>query len=190
MDAAALRKILKELGLSQLEAARLLGIKPRTINRWATGSQDASGPAAQALLAWRRLAQRGLAWRPDCVEIRFEPGLHQAGESPSRIVETVTAQGGLRPRWRISLNRRSASAGGLTVYFHRIAPGHFVPVEYRRLDRSENPDRDRASIEEAVAVFARAIENATTRKSAANETRRSLSRGSSPVPAGERAPLP
>ena len=195
MNAAELRANLKALGLSQLEAARLLGVKRRTINRWATGSQDVSGPAAQALIAWRRLAARGLAWRPDCVEVRFEAAPHPARdreweESLARRIESVAARGGPRLRWRISLSRHSVSAGGVTVYFDPVAAGLFVPTGYRRLDGQENPERDRLLIDEAVVVFAKAAEKAAARKTATDGALGFLPRAAAPVPAIERPSLP
>src|SRR5262245_44263618 len=65
MNAQEFRDGLACLGLSQAEAARLLGVKLRTVQRWAAGRPAVGEPAAQALKAWRRLADRGIAWRPD-----------------------------------------------------------------------------------------------------------------------------
>jgi transcriptional regulator with XRE-family HTH domain len=195
MNAEGLLAILKDLGLSQLEAARLLGVRPRTINRWATGAQEVSGPAAQALLAWRRLAERGFSWRPDCVEIPFEAlsmpdGARGGNQSTARSIDSVAAWSRPRLRWRISLNRRCASAGGLAVYFNRIADDCFVPTGYRRLDREADLERDRPLIEEAAAVFTRAAASEVARKAAADEARSRLSRATAPEPVAQRATLP
>ena len=64
MNAREFRDSLGRLGLSQAEAARLLGVKLRTVQRWAAGRPIVAEPAAQALRAWGRLAERGIAWRP------------------------------------------------------------------------------------------------------------------------------
>jgi DNA-binding transcriptional regulator YiaG len=43
------REAIDKLGLSQVAAARLLGVDARTSRRWATGERDVSPPAAQFL---------------------------------------------------------------------------------------------------------------------------------------------
>ena len=40
MTAIAFREILSDLSLSQLGAAKLLGVNARTVRRWALGEQD------------------------------------------------------------------------------------------------------------------------------------------------------
>ena len=52
-----IRRILGHLGLTQIEAAQLLGVTPRTVRRWLEGD-ELPGPAEQALRAWLRLAVR------------------------------------------------------------------------------------------------------------------------------------
>ncbi|MBO0754273.1 MAG: hypothetical protein J2P54_00300 [Bradyrhizobiaceae bacterium] len=49
MTAHEYRKALAHLGLSQLAAARLLGVNPRTSRRWALGEQNVSETASRFL---------------------------------------------------------------------------------------------------------------------------------------------
>lgn len=43
------RDAIAQLGLSQVAAARLLGVDERTSRRWATGERDVPGPAERFL---------------------------------------------------------------------------------------------------------------------------------------------
>lgn len=43
------RAAIAALGLSQVAAARLLGVDPRTSRKWATGERDIPEPAARML---------------------------------------------------------------------------------------------------------------------------------------------
>src|SRR5215471_12818582 len=72
MRPAEVRAALAQLGLSQGEAARLLGVRLRTMQRWVSGRPPMAEPAARALRAWCRLAERGLAWRTDGLSIELE----------------------------------------------------------------------------------------------------------------------
>jgi DNA-binding transcriptional regulator YiaG len=49
MTAAEYRETIAQLGLSQVAAARLLGVDARTSRRWANGERDVSQPAARFL---------------------------------------------------------------------------------------------------------------------------------------------
>ena len=64
MHGKELRSMIADLGLSQIEAARLLGVETRTFQRWIADVHGVPEPVAQALHAWHRLAERGFAWRP------------------------------------------------------------------------------------------------------------------------------
>ena len=79
MNALDFRDSLAQLGLSQAEAARLLGVELRTVQRWAAGRPVVGEPAAQALRAWCRLAERGIAWRPDGDPVETEDLIALAG---------------------------------------------------------------------------------------------------------------
>jgi len=160
MDAKQLRSTLDHLGLSQLEAARLLGVQPRTMQRWIAGNPAVGQPAAEALRAWRRLADLGLAWRPDCEAIPTAEALARqrpANAELERILARVAARGGPTRRWRVNLGRRRAAGESLIVTFNALAGGGFVPASYRRLDGPLDRDRDWPLIEEAVAAFADAV---------------------------------
>lgn len=49
MTADEYRSTIARLGLSQVAAARLLGVDDRTSRRWATGERDVPGPADRFL---------------------------------------------------------------------------------------------------------------------------------------------
>ena len=59
-----LKDCLKELGLTQKEAAKLLSVNIRTMNRWVREEQQITGPAKQTFIAWLRLKRHNLAWGP------------------------------------------------------------------------------------------------------------------------------
>lgn len=48
-----LRAVLDDLGLSQLEAARRLGVSGRTVQAWAGGTNAVPGPAEKLLRTWQ-----------------------------------------------------------------------------------------------------------------------------------------
>jgi len=146
---------LGQLGLSQLEAARLLGVKSRTIQRWVAGNPPVGEPAAQALRAWCRLAEHGLAWRPDSDPIDSEDlgaiaRRRQLAIGLEGLIRRVASRGGPKKRWRINLKRRRAMAGSISVTFNTLANGGFCPASYRRLDNSTNRAADAELIEEAI----------------------------------------
>lgn len=162
LDSSEFRSALNRLGLSQLEAARLLGVKSRTIQRWAAGSPPVGEPAAQALRAWCRLAEHGLAWRPDADPIDGEDlGVlarrRQQAIGLEGMIKRVAARGGPKRRWRINLKRRRAMAGTISVMFNTLANGGFCPASYRRLDHVADRAEDNALIEEAIVSFAAAV---------------------------------
>ncbi|HEY2890297.1 MAG TPA: helix-turn-helix transcriptional regulator [Dongiaceae bacterium] len=162
MDSSEFRASLNRLGLSQLEAARLLGVKSRTIQRWVAGSPPVGEPAAQALRAWCRLADHGIAWRPDADAIDDEdPGTLarrcQQAIGIEAMIKRVAARGGPKKRWRVNLKRRRAMAGPISVMFNTLANGGFCPASYRRLDAAADRAGDQAMIEEAIVCFAAAV---------------------------------
>lgn len=55
MTADQYRTVRDELGLRQLEAARLFGVTDRTARRWATDGVTGSAVIALRLLAWGRI---------------------------------------------------------------------------------------------------------------------------------------
>jgi transcriptional regulator with XRE-family HTH domain len=165
VDSSEFRASLNRLGLSQLEAARLLGVKSRTIQRWVAGSPPVGEPAAQALRAWCRLADHGIAWRPDADAIDDEdPGTfarrRQQAIGLEAMIKRVAARGGPKKRWRVNLKRRRAMAGPISVMFNTLANGGFCPASYRRLDATADRAGDQAMIEEAIVCFAAAVDAA------------------------------
>jgi len=162
VDSSEFRASIDRLGLSQLEAARLLGVKSRTIQRWVAGSPPVGQPAAQALRAWCRLADHGIAWRPDANAIDDEdPGTlsrrRQQAIGLEAMIKRVAARGGPNRRWRVNLKRRRAMAGPICVMFNALANGGFCPASYRRLDGTSDRAGDQALIEEAIVCFAAAV---------------------------------
>ena len=157
MRPAEVRAALAQLGLSQGEAARLLGVRLRTMQRWVSGRPPMAEPAAQALRAWCRLAERGLAWRTNGLSIELEDLRTLAGarrQALEAILRRVAMRGWPKRRWRINVVRRRAATQGIVVNFNLLSDGSYVPASYRRLDGPSDVDRDRAIIEESIAAFA------------------------------------
>jgi len=50
MNTSTLRELIKALGLSQEQAAHVLGVHPVTMRRWATGKINIPPPASRFLL--------------------------------------------------------------------------------------------------------------------------------------------
>jgi len=156
---------LGQLGLSQLEAARLLGVKSRTIQRWVL-----------AIRRWENLPPRlcalGVAWRstawlgartaiPSANEdFRHHRSPAAAGHRLGSMIRRVASGAGPKKRWRINLKRRRAMAGSISVTFNTLANGGFCPASYRRLDTSTNHAADVELIEEAIVAFAEAVATA------------------------------
>ena len=159
MNAREFRDSLVRLGLSQAEAARLLGVKLRTVQRWAAGRPPVGEPAAQALRAWCRLAERGIAWRPDgdpvAVEDLISLAEHRRAALGLRAIQPlgIGQRSGWRRRWRINIDRCRATSTAMVVHFNRLADGSFLPASYRRLDGPAEMPYDRPLLEEAMAVF-------------------------------------
>jgi len=158
MNALDFRDSLAQLGLSQAEAARLLGVELRTVQRWAAGRPVVGEPAAQALRAWCRLAERGIAWRPDGDPVETEDLIALAGRRRAALglTQIPRQDGGKRGggrRWRINIDRCRATSTAMVVHFNRLADGSFLPASYRRLDGPAQISRDQPLLAEAVAVF-------------------------------------
>ncbi len=174
MDSSEFRGALAQLGLSQLEAAKLLGVKSRTIQRWVAGNPPVGEPAAQALRAWCRLAEHGIAWRPDSESIDIEDAATVARRRQQAIglegmIKRVNARGGPKKRWRINLKRRRAMAGSIAVMFNTLANGGFCPASYRRSEGALDGASDTALIEEATVCFAAAVAAAGANWAAVDE---------------------
>ena len=117
-------------------------------------------PAAQALRAWCRLAEKGdrLA-RSDGnpVEVEDLIGLAENRRAALGLGEIqrpgIGPRGGWRRRWRVNIDRCRASSTAMVVHFNRLADGSFLPASYRRLDGPAQLSRDRPLLEEATAAF-------------------------------------
>lgn len=63
MNADQYRNAIEKLGLSQVAAARLLGVDARTSRRWANGERDIPAPAVrflQYLIATRKSGEKAM----------------------------------------------------------------------------------------------------------------------------------
>ena len=166
MDKAEFEHSLHQLDLTVAEAAQLLSVSPRTVRRWAEQPADIPGPAVQAIRAWMRLQNKGLAWRPDAIDI---------GESDEELAETIAAhrrhaielddllqrvddRGGPVAPWVVDLERNRADLESISIGFYRLRNGSFSPAVYRRSDQaSTDIQRDWPLIEDGLACIAKAI---------------------------------
>ena len=166
MNRIALIALLDRLRLSQIEAATLLSVNPRTFRRWIEDPAEMSKPAEAALLAWDRLNSLGLAWRPDGVAIgETDPAeiasqiarFRQHAIDLNELLDRVERRGGPNPEWRVDLKKNEARLGPLRVYFYRLVNDGFSPASYSRSDRHPDPERDSTLLEDAYASIAAAL---------------------------------
>lgn len=166
MDEDEFERCLQQLDLTFAEAAQLLSVSPRTVRRWAEQPAEIPGPAVQAISAWIRLQNKGLAWRPDAIDI---------GESDEDLAETIAAhrqhvielddllqrvddRGGPVAPWVVDLERNRADLESISIGFYRLRNGGFSPAVYRRSDQATNDiQRDWPLIEDGFACIAKAI---------------------------------
>jgi len=164
MSGQEMQEHLQALGLTQAEAAQLLGVSPRTVTRWCTDGEQVSGPAEAALRAWRRLDARHLAWRPDSVSIVEDDAERVATHRQEAInlddiLRRVEARGGPQLRWAVSLPESEATLGRIHVSFYKLQNGGFSLSVYSRRD-GVHPDvqRDWPLVEDAVFCIAQEFE--------------------------------
>lgn len=163
------RQSLAELQLNQQEAAKLLGVSPRSVRRWLQG-EAIPGPAEAALRAWRQLEQRGLAWRPDSVTL-YEDNqeriavYRQEAMKLDALLERVIARGGPRLPWKVDIEEGRATMEWASLSFYKLQNGGFSPSVYRRSDENAPPDleRDRELIEDALYCIASTFQRAERR---------------------------
>jgi hypothetical protein len=157
---------LQELGLTQTEAARLLSVNGRTVRRWVDGTVEIPGSVEQAVRAWIRLEELGLAWRPDSEMIGAEATETLAQQIAAyrkhaldldSLLRRVKARGGPAAPWVIDLAKRRATLGPIEVTFYPLTNGGFSPCAYARRDRPPDQQRDWPLIEDAIACIANAI---------------------------------
>jgi transcriptional regulator with XRE-family HTH domain len=164
MSGQELQEHIQALGLTQAEAAQLLGISPRTVTRWCTEGEEVSGPAEAALRAWRRLDARHLAWRPDSVSIVEDDAERiathrQEAINLDDILRRVEARGGPQLSWAVSLPESEATLNRIHVSFYKLQNGGFSLSVYTRRD-GVHPDlqRDWPLVEDAVFCIAQEFE--------------------------------
>jgi transcriptional regulator with XRE-family HTH domain len=164
MSGQELQEHIQALGLTQAEAAQLLGISPRTVTRWCAEGEEVSGPAEAALRAWRRLDARHLAWRPDSVSIVEDDAERiathrQEAINLDDILRRVEARGGPQLSWAVSLPESEATLERIHVSFYKLQNGGFSLSVYTRRD-GVHPDlqRDWPLVEDAVFCIAQEFE--------------------------------
>jgi transcriptional regulator with XRE-family HTH domain len=156
------QQTLLRLGLSQTEAAQLLGVSPRTVRRWFEG-EEVPGPAAQALRAWIRLRERNLPWRPDSASIADDDQDQIARHrmhaiNLSEILARVEKRGGPRVPWTVDRQRSCATLGPMEVSYYTLLNGGFSLATYTRKDGDPDVQRDWELIEDAMFCIARTLE--------------------------------
>ena len=163
MPKTNINEALNLLGLTQVDAARLLSVDPRTLRRWVENPNEIPGPAEQALRAWLRLHQLGLPWTPDGIDlIEVDPEqialqrLHTL--ELDALLEKVKKRGGPAAPWVVDLNKGKAILEKIEVTFYKLPSGGFAPQSYKRRDDIEaDVERDWSLIEDAFACIAKAI---------------------------------
>jgi predicted DNA-binding protein (UPF0251 family) len=161
MSPEDLRISFKMLGLDQAEAALLFDVSPRTVSRWIEG-EAVPGTVEQAVRAWRRLNERGLAWRPDSVSVLNEDQQQIAAQREhavalDEVLKRVEARHGPRFPWKVDLERCRATFGKMELSFYKLASGSFSPAHYRRQDILPDVQRDRELIDDAIFCIAKAM---------------------------------
>ena len=167
MGKSELARSFRTLGLDSKEAAKLLSVDVKTVNRWLAGEIGVPGPAEQALLAWMRLEERRIPWRPGGFPINMmekdeiEDQIRLMREHVivlDDVLHRVKQRGGPAAPWRVDLKRREAElAGTMHVNFHPLPNGNFSPSSYRRTDKEPDYVRDLPLIEDAIACIAEAV---------------------------------
>lgn len=169
MTKKELQHCLERLGLSDGEAALLLSVDRRTVRRWRANPAEIPGPAKQALRAWVRLDERGLAWRPDSVAIGEDNPVDLARAiveyrnhaiKLDSLLNRVKVRGGPAAPWVVDLAKRRADLGALSITFYPTANGGFSPQGYTRRDIPPDIKRDWHLIEDGFAAVAEAVAKA------------------------------
>jgi hypothetical protein len=161
MNATEFRVLLEKLGLTQVEAAQLLSVDPRTVRRWAEESGGAiPGPAEQALRAWVGLQRQGVPWRAEDTDIE-QIALHrQHAIELYALLIRVQARGGPRAPWQVDVEGSVATLGPMRLSFYKLRNGSFSPAYYRRSDQPADVQRDWTLIEDGFACIAKAMAEA------------------------------
>jgi hypothetical protein len=158
MSAQEVSDHLAFLELGQSDAARLLGVVPRTVSRWLAG-EEVPGPVEQALRAWHVMQRHGLMWRPDMVSItkddQTQIGLTRENAiAVAQVIERVKARCGPRFPWLVDRQNCRAVSGPMEIGFYRLTNGSFSLSTYRRSDMQPDVQRDLELIEDAIYCIA------------------------------------
>lgn len=162
MTSNELRVSLQALRLSPSEAADLLGVSERSLQRWGEGDGDGvPGPVSAALRAWMALDQRHLPWKPDTVSI-FAGDRDQLQKMRDHnialheVLKQVEARNGPTHVWSVDIPKGKATFGPHQIGFYRLGAGGFNVSTYRRKDAGPcQPDP--ADVEDAVHAIALAF---------------------------------
>lgn len=159
MTTAELEQFLLRLDLSAIKAATLLGVTPRTVQRWLDG-EEIPGPAEQAVRAWIKLHDRDIPWQPDSQSLNNNDEQQIKGHlrhavDMAALVSRVEARGGPRMPWQVDYSRGRAVLGHIEVSFYKLLNGGFSLSSYRRGD-DVAPDlqRDAELIDDAAYYIA------------------------------------
>jgi hypothetical protein len=134
MAAFNITTALTSLGLSQVAAARLLSVDPRTLRRWVENPGEIPGPAEQALRAWVRLNQYGLPWSHDGVDLVGFDAEQIARHRVHTIrfvelLENVRERGGPSAPWVVDLRKCKATLEKAEVTLLSVAIMRFFTTD-------------------------------------------------------------
>ncbi len=170
MTSLDITKCLSKLRITPKEAATLLSVDSKTVNRWLDGEVAIPGPAEQAIRAWVRFHDLGLAWRPDGLPIDFMTDeaiaeqilrMRQHVVEMDGVIQRVRERGGVAAPWKVDLKRCCAELGGvIRVHFYPLPNGGFSVGSYNRTDNGLDRKRDWPLIEDAIASIAKAVAEA------------------------------
>jgi hypothetical protein len=156
VTAIEFRDCLAQLGLTQIEAARLLEVDPRTVRRWADDKGgDIPGPTVHALHAWLELHRRGLPWRPGDENAEQITRHREHAIELYELLLRVDKRGGPSDAWKVDLEKCQATLGPMRVSFYKLTNGGFSPSFYSRSDGPPDVRRDWSLIEDAFACIAK-----------------------------------
>jgi hypothetical protein len=161
MKPPEMKAALDYLGLTQAEAADLLGSTRRSISRWLAST--APSDVGCALKAWGDLKRAGLPWRPGSIPLADLPQV-------AEIIKRVATRGGASAPWAVDIERERALLGPITMTFRITSIGGaraFRPVSYDRSDAKPNLERDLPLLEDGIARIMAALDRTTTTTQAA-----------------------
>ncbi len=124
---------LDELNLTQIEAAKLLGITARTMNRWMSNSEEMTEPAKLAFKAWITLKDHNLPWQPDvtdiCGDVSSEIGKLR---NKSMGIKDILDLPALMLPWQINMRSKIVTLETVHLSFALIPDDEigFVPINF------------------------------------------------------------